>query len=86
MAIDANGHIIEDVAPGNADIWQGLDKNGNGVAESMRRFLPHGVEGGRAHLPFDPNAKRAILCVQHPASGNAALWEVSRGDGFLIDE
>ena len=82
MAIDENGNIyvVEDQEPDNSDIWQAVDVDGDGVAEKMGRWLTPGVEGAEpTGLIFDPNTKRAILCVQHPDSGNDALWQIPLG-------
>ena len=82
LAIDAFGHvyIIEDQGPDVSDIWQAVDADGDGVAEQMGRFLSNGVIGSEpTGFIFDPNTKRAVVAVQHPASGNDALWEVTLG-------
>jgi hypothetical protein len=84
MAIDADGniYIIEDQGPSNSDIWQAIDTDGDAVADYVGRWLTQGVTGSEpSGLIFDPNnPERAILCVQHPESGNDALWQVTRGN------
>ena len=76
---DGTIYIIEDQNGGvNADIWKAVDANNDGVAESIGRWLSLGVVGaeptGLEQDPNDPN--RFILNIQHPASGNDALWEI----------
>jgi hypothetical protein len=84
LAIDQDGnlYIIEDQGPNNSDIWQAIDQNGDHVADVMGRWLSNGVIGSEpSGLIFDPNVpKRAILAVQHPASGNDALWQITLGN------
>jgi hypothetical protein len=84
MAIDADGniYIIEDQSPDNSDIWQAIDTDGDAVADQIGRWLTQGVTGSEpSGLIFDPNVpKRAILTVQHPSSGNDALWQVTLGN------
>jgi Bacterial protein of unknown function (DUF839) len=81
VAVDSNGHVyvVEDQPHGVADIWQAVDASGDGVAESMARWLALGVTGSEpTGLIFDPNNnRRAILNIQHPDSGNDALWEIT---------
>ncbi|MCB1909852.1 MAG: DUF839 domain-containing protein [Rhodocyclaceae bacterium] len=83
LAIDADGHIyiVEDQEPAAADVWQAIDEDGDGVAERMGRWLTHGAPGAEpTGLSFDPNVPmRAIISIQHPASGNDALWQVTLG-------
>lgn len=78
IAIGPNGEvfIIEDEGPG--DIWKATDANKDGVAESMGLWASLGVAGSEpTGLIRDPNnPKRYIVNIQHPASGNDALWEV----------
>jgi Bacterial protein of unknown function (DUF839) len=81
LAIDSNGHVyvVEDQPENAADIWQAVDANGDGVAESMARWFALGVTGAEpTGLIFDPNNnRRAIVNIQHPSSGNDALWEIT---------
>ena len=83
LAIDADGHIyvIEDQEPASADVWQAIDDDGDLVADRIGRWLTHGVPGAEpTGLTFDPNVpNRAIISIQHPASGNDALWQVTLG-------
>ncbi|MEZ5963561.1 MAG: DUF839 domain-containing protein [Planctomycetota bacterium] len=67
-------YIIEDNEPG--DIWKAIDADKDGVAEAMGLFLSEGVGGAEpTGLYADPNDPyRFICCVQHPNSGNDALW------------
>jgi hypothetical protein len=84
LAIDADGHVyvIEDQGPPNSDIWQAVDFDQDGVADQIGRFLTNGVTGSEpTGFTFDPNdPSRAIVNVQHPASGNDALWAITRGE------
>lgn len=81
VAIDANGniYIIEDQPGGSADIWRAHDANGDGVAESVGRWLSLGTNGaeptGLYFDPFNPNV--AFLNVQHPNSGNDRLLQIT---------
>jgi Bacterial protein of unknown function (DUF839) len=81
MAIDSNNNIyvVEDQPAPIADIWQTVDLNGDGVAESMARWFTLGVTGAEpTGLIFNPNdSRRALVNVQHPDSENDALWELS---------
>jgi secreted PhoX family phosphatase len=81
MAIDKFGHIyvVEDASPPVADIWQTVDVDGDGVAETMARWFTLGVTGAEpTGLIFNPNdSRRALVNVQHPDSENDALWELS---------
>ena len=83
LAVDENGliYVIEDQGPPNSDVWQAVDADGDGVAESVARFLTQGITGSEpTGLIFDPNTKRAIIAVQHPSSGNDAIWEITLGE------
>jgi hypothetical protein len=73
---DGTVYIIEDSNPG--DIWRATDANRDGVAESIGRWASLGVAGSEpTGLISDPNdAKRFLVVVQHPSSGNDALWEI----------
>ncbi|HEX5095506.1 MAG TPA: alkaline phosphatase PhoX [Acidimicrobiia bacterium] len=76
LAVDAYGnvYVIEDANPG--DIWKCYDANKDGVAESVGLFVSLGVAGCEpTGLIQDPtNRGRMICCIQHPSSGNDALW------------
>ncbi|QDU65923.1 alkaline phosphatase PhoX [Engelhardtia mirabilis] len=78
LAIDAFGsiYILEDEGPG--DIWKCVDADGDGVAEGMGIFASLGVDGSEpTGLLADPNDPyRFIVCIQHPSSGNDALWQL----------
>jgi uncharacterized protein len=81
IAIDANGnvYIVEDQPGGSADIWRAHDADGNGVAETVGRWLSLGTNGaeptGLYFDPFNPNV--AFLNVQHPASGDDRLLQIT---------
>ncbi len=87
LEIDLFGsvYIIEDNQPG--DIWKAVDTNNNGVAEGIGLFVSLGVDGAEpTGLLADPNDPyRLLVNIQHPASGNDALWAFStrpyRGSG-----
>lgn len=76
IAIDAWGgvYVIEDSNPG--DVWKCIDADGDGVAESLGLFITLGVGGSEpTGMIFDPNHPyRFLCCVQHPSSGNEAIW------------
>ncbi len=78
VAADAFGNIyvVEDGEPNGGDIWKCIDANRDGVAESMGIFVSLGIIGSEpTGLIFDPNDPyRFIVNVQHPASGNNAMW------------
>jgi len=71
---DGAVYILEDETPG--DIWKAVDVDGDGVAEHMAIFMSLATTGSEpTGLIFDPNNPyRAICNIQHPASGNDALW------------
>ncbi|MCA9320814.1 MAG: DUF839 domain-containing protein, partial [Planctomycetes bacterium] len=78
LAIDAFGNIyvIEDQNPG--DVFKCTDADGDGVAESIGRFISLGV-GGSEPTGFivDPTDDfRFIVAIQHPSSGNDAVWSI----------
>ncbi len=81
LAIDANGniYIIEDQPGGRADIWFATDADRDGVAESVSRWASLSTEGaeptGLYFDKFNPNV--AYLNVQHPASGNDTLLQIT---------
>jgi Bacterial protein of unknown function (DUF839) len=81
MALDADGtvYVVEDADAPVADIWQAVDANKDGVAEYMARWLGFGVTGAEpTGLFFHPNnLDTAIVNVQHPSSGNDAVWEIT---------
>jgi Bacterial protein of unknown function (DUF839) len=83
MAIDADGkiYVVEDQPPPVADIFQAIDANNDGVAEYLARWLGLGVDGSEpTGLFFHPNIlTRAILAIQHPSSGNDAVFEINFG-------
>ncbi|MBK8100379.1 MAG: DUF839 domain-containing protein [Planctomycetes bacterium] len=76
IAIDAFGsvYVIEDSNPG--DVWKCVDANNDGVAEGLGLFITLGVGGSEpTGMIFDPNDPyRFICCIQHPTTGNDALW------------
>jgi len=76
IAIGPNGaiYILEDEDPG--DIWKAIDADNDGVAEGIGIFVSLTVAGSEpTGMMFDPtNPYRFICNIQHPASGNDALW------------
>lgn len=78
LAIDANGnlYIIEDENPG--DIWRTYDSDGDGVAEEVALWASLGQFGSEpTGLIADPtNPNRFIVSIQHPDSGNDAVWAI----------
>jgi len=81
MALDADGtvYVIEDQGPANADIWQAVDADKDGVADYLARWLGMGVTGAEpTGLFFHPNnLDTAIVAIQHPTSRNDAVWELT---------
>jgi secreted PhoX family phosphatase len=81
MAKDADGnlYIIEDQGVPNADIWQVIDADKDGVAEGVKRWAALQVAGaeptGLFFDPFDPT--KAYLNIQHPNSDNDRLLMIS---------
>ncbi|QID17252.1 DUF839 domain-containing protein [Nitrogeniibacter mangrovi] len=81
IAIDADGnlYIVEDQGVPNADIWQVIDSDGDGVAEGVKRWAALQVAGaeptGLFFDPYDPNT--AYLNIQHPGSDNDRLMKIS---------
>ena len=73
---DGTIYVIEDNEPG--DIWKVIDANNDGVAEAMGRWASLSVPGAEpTGFEQDPNDRnRFIVNVQHPASGNDAMWEI----------
>jgi len=80
LAIGADGrlYIVEDEDPG--DIWQALDADRDGVAESVSLIATLGPFGAEpTGLIQDPeDADAFVVAVQHPRSGNDALWYLRR--------
>lgn len=76
LAVGPDGavYILEDETPG--DIWKAVDADGDGVAEHIGIWISLATTGSEpTGLIFDPNNPyRAICNIQHPASGNDALW------------
>lgn len=81
MAIDNDGnlYIIEDQGVPNADIFQVIDENGDGVAEGVKRWAALQVAGAEpTGLFFDPyDGTRAYINFQHPSSDNDRLVMIS---------
>jgi hypothetical protein len=78
LAVDHNGsiYILEDEGPG--DMWKCFDADRDGVAESMAIWGSLGVAGSEpTGLHVHPTMPgRFIVCVQHPSSGDDALWQI----------
>jgi hypothetical protein len=76
LAVDAFGNIyvIEDQNPG--DVFKVIDADRDGVAESMGIMLSLGISGSEpTGMIFDPtDPYRFYIAIQHPSSGNEALW------------
>lgn len=79
-----NLYILEDNAPG--DIWITWDKNDDGVADSMARFASLGVAGAEPTglIPTN-NPGEFYVCVQHPTSGNDAMWKINTNTTLVAD-
>jgi Bacterial protein of unknown function (DUF839) len=83
VAVDFEGtiYVVEDQPPPVADIWQAVDADNNGVADYLARWLGLGASGSEpTGLFFSPNTlTRAIVSIQHPDSGNDAIFEINFG-------
>ena len=86
LAIDAEGniYIVEDRNGGvDDDIWFAKDINRDGdlldAGEGLARWASNGTQGSEfTGLYFDPfNPNRAWVNIQHPASGNDRLMELT---------
>lgn len=78
LSADAFGsiYVVEDGEPNGGDIWKAVDADKDGVAEAMGVFVSLGISGSEpTGMLWDPNDPYRFVCnVQHPASGNDALW------------
>lgn len=77
--------IVEDEDP--SDIWVATDADGNGIAETVDVFASLGPFGSEATgFIVDPRGGY-LVNIQHPASGNDALWSITQvdtdGDGVV---
>ncbi|HNV53797.1 MAG TPA: DUF839 domain-containing protein [Pseudomonadales bacterium] len=85
LAMDAAGniYIIEDQPGGMADIWFAKDTNHDGdlndAGEGLALWASMNTNGAEpTGLYFDPfNPNRAWLNIQHPASGNDVMVELT---------
>lgn len=87
IATDAAGnvYVIEDNSPG--DIWKVIDADKDGVAESMARFASLGVAGAEPTGFIETNDPNVFLvAIQHPSSGNDALWEIRVDTAYAARE
>ena len=80
FSFSANGElqlfIIEDGNPG--DIWMATDINGDGVADVVDLFASLGPFGSEpSGFIADPRGG-FLVNIQHPDSGNEALWRISQ--------
>jgi secreted PhoX family phosphatase len=91
LAIDHEGniYIIEDRAGGvDDDIWVGVDLNKDGdlldEGEGIARWASNGTQGSEfTGLYFDfRNPNRAFVNIQHPASGNDRMIEISTAPAY----
>lgn len=81
LASDSKGnlYVIEDNNPG--DIWMVHDIDKDGQGESMSRFASLGVAGSEPSGFIRTNhPDQFLVCVQHPTSGNDALWLITGSD------
>jgi len=68
--------IVEDENP--SDIWVATDADGDGIADIVDLFASLGVPGAEATgFIVDPRGGY-LVNVQHPSSGNDALWSITR--------
>ena len=86
LAIDHDGniYIVEDRSGGvDDDIWFARDRNHDGdlkdPGEGLERWASNGTVGSEfTGLYFDPrNKRRAWVNIQHPASGNDRIIEIT---------
>ncbi|MEZ4921308.1 MAG: T9SS type A sorting domain-containing protein [Saprospiraceae bacterium] len=83
LASDSNGtiYVIEDNNPG--DIWKAVDADQDGVAESVARWASLGVAGSEpTGLIATNDPSTFLVCIQHPDSGNDAIWEITAVDSI----
>jgi secreted PhoX family phosphatase len=73
LAIDADGniYIVEDQPGGVEDVWLSVDKDGDGVAEGIAKWISLSTKGAESTgLYFDRTRPDvAYINVQHPDSG-----------------
>ena len=68
--------IVEDENP--SDIWVATDADGDGIADIVDLFASLGVLGAEATgFIVDPRGGY-LVNVQHPSSGNDALWSITQ--------
>ncbi|MEZ4804063.1 MAG: esterase-like activity of phytase family protein [Bacteroidia bacterium] len=87
LAIDAQGNIyvVEDNSPG--DIWKAKDNNSDGVAETLELWASLGVDGAEpTGLISTNNANEFLVCIQHPSSGNDAIWKITTSGNANLTE
>jgi len=85
----ANGEIqlfiVEDEDP--SDIWVATDADGDGIAETVDLFASLGPFGSEATGFFVDPRGGYLVNIQHPTSGNDALWSITQldtdGDGVV---
>jgi len=68
--------IIEDQNPG--DIWMGTDTDGDGAADFVDLFASLGPFGSEPTGFIEDPRGGFLVCVQHPTSGNQAIWRISK--------
>jgi hypothetical protein len=81
LAVGPNGevYVVEDQGTGG-DIWAATDADDDGIAESLGRMASLGIRGDEEPSGWilDPNDRDTFLvCVQHPSSGNDAIWAIT---------
>jgi secreted PhoX family phosphatase len=78
VAIDPDGtmYIVEDQKGGVENIWKTVDANKDGVAESMSVFATLRTDSAESTGMYFLDDK-IYVNVQHPASGNDVLVEIS---------
>ena len=64
-----------------ADIWVATDLDNDGVAESVSLWASLGEAGSEATGlfldPADPTGRTFLVNIQHPSTGNDALWAIT---------
>ena len=74
--------VVEDENP--SDIWVATDADGDGIAEIVDLFASLGTSGAEASgFIVDPRGGY-LVNIQHPASGNDALWSITRASAVPV--